>query len=173
MHACFRSLCNITVSESPREDIVLRWSVLVNYKIVTLFSMQKKHNGGIPGMLISTSCVFNPSLGTTSCLMRSRISLTFANWEMMLMLCLHTHLFDLQCVRGRWGEGVWCVFPTFQVFPNTMPQKADTFLGLTVVVTGLLFWGQGVSDGHIHIKEKWKVVEIKHQGMFWWKDQTA
>lgn len=28
MHACFRSLCNITVSESPREDIVLRWSVI-------------------------------------------------------------------------------------------------------------------------------------------------
>lgn len=68
--------------------------------------LQSEHNAGIPGTLISTSCVSSPSLGTTSCLMRLRSSLTHTD----CVTVPAKTLFGLDCAVEGEGEGDLDVF---------------------------------------------------------------
>lgn len=51
---------------------VLFWAQCISLPCFCKKKKKREYNAGIPGMPISTSCVFNPSLGRTSCLMKQR-----------------------------------------------------------------------------------------------------
>lgn len=63
--------------------------------------LQREYNAGIPGMLISTSCVFGPSLGRTSCLMRLRSSLALTGWALIPTKTLMPSFFVFAMSVGR------------------------------------------------------------------------
>lgn len=87
--------------------------------------LQREYNAGIPGMLISTSCVFNPSLGRTSCLMRLRSSLTHADWVMMpVKTSMHSPIWPWPWqwkAKGRWSDVFFSSIPCF--FSCSAPKK--------------------------------------------------
>lgn len=68
VHRSMSLQCNIMKKQLYHKHVVLE-------RCMPVLFLQREYNAGIPGMLISTSCVFSPSLGRTSCLMRLRSSL--------------------------------------------------------------------------------------------------
>lgn len=129
--------------------------------------LQREYNAGIPGTLISTSCVFNPSLGRTSCLMRLRSSLTHADWVIMpVKTPMHSPIWPWTWqwkAKGRWSD----VFSQHSLlFQMLSPKKAVTFL--TITVRGLLFPGGG--GGFVWVTEWGNMWQI-HLDLHQWKEK--
>lgn len=138
-------------------------------------SLWREHNAGIPGMLISTSCVFSPIARYN--FLSDEAEEQFDTHQLshdarkdaypLLYLALTT-------VGEGEGKVIWCVFPAFMAFLDAQPQK-NSHIPHSLRLSAIVPWKERVLCASERMKDSYWSASVKREdkGVCWWEEQSV